>query len=348
MRGGTIIIPSPAASPMGSPLGSPIASRRTPHRRLLGRRLSESPTSDILFAFSERIPFVADPDDAAEVAARWSSMLRSPPSMSPPPPPAPPAPRSSSTRRPQGPPPPPEPVPLYSPTSIWSNQEPPRRFDRDDLIASVSDTLASVMTEMDQMVSEEEELDRQAAAPVENDTHLERVLSRVRRRRTPHLVVRLPAGGYSYAPSRLYSPVHSPTQSFRRRSDRPLLRQIASTRAPRPSANFSRSLGRRRRTLSTLSLQFPSPQPPPPPQPPQPPPSFEDNLLPITLTPDICPRGRCAICLIDFKDNMGKEITWVNCQSSNPTNDHVFCYACIQGWIAHSGRRTCPECRGAF
>ncbi len=347
MRGSTIVIPSPAASPAGSPLGSPTASTR----HLLGRRLSESPTSDILFAISEHIPFVADPDDAAEVAARWSSMLGSPPSISPPPPPAPPVPRSSSARRPQRPAPPPEPVPLYSPTSIWSNQRRPRGFDRDDLISTVSDTLASVMTEMDQMVSEEEELDRQVAAPAENDTHLERVLSRVRRRRTPHLIVRLPTGGYSYAPSRLYSPVHSPTQSFRRRrrSERPLLRQIAATRAPRPSASFSRAPGRRGRTLSTLSIQFPPPsQPPPPPQPPQPPPSVEDNLLPITLTPDICPRGRCAICLIDFKDNMGKKITWVNCQSSNPTNDHVFCYDCIQGWIAHSGRRTCPECRGRF
>ena len=340
MRGSTVVAhssaESPAESPVPSPAESPAGSPLVSQRRLERSGLSESPTADVLFAISEHVPFAPN---SAEVAARWSSVFGSRPSMSPPPPPpAPPPPRLSSTRRPRGPhpPPPPEPVPLYSATSIWSNQRPPRRFHRDNLIQSVSDTLASVVQEMDHLVSQEEEMDRQDAR-ADNNTHLERVLSRVQRRRTPHLVIRLPTGGYSYAPSRLYSPLHSPVR-FQGQQDRPILRQLART--PRHSASFFRVPGRRGRALSTLSLQIPHP--------PQPAAFFEDNLLPVTLTPEICPRGRCAICLIDFKDSMGKEITWVNCQSFNPTNDHVFCYDCITGWIAHSGRRTCPECRGSF
>ena len=79
--------------------------------------------------------------------------------------------------------------------------------------------------------------------------------------------------------------------------------------------------------------------------PPSPSPLSQRVLQKVTLTPDIGLEGRCSICLESYKT--GDTVTWIPCQPTNSTKDHVFHYACIASWAqtCRGGTRTCPECR---
>lgn len=224
-------------------------------------------------------------------------------------------------------------------------------------MATVSQTLANVVQDMDELLAEEEAADRAAttqpntspvfrAAPA---LQLDEIFDRLRSSRaprTPHLVVRLPTGGYSYAPSHLYSPARSPRRRLRRTADRPLLRQIAHNRSPRQVSRPPRGMRLLARPRG-LGVSIAAPQQ-----------RHESlfgadtsNLVPVKLAESLCPPGRCSICLVDFKDGVdaGEEIVWVNCQSAADAKlDHVYHMACIESWIQYSGRRQCPQCRGSF
>ena len=198
----------------------------------------------------------------------------------------------------------------------------------------------------------------------------ETVMLRIAGNPTPQMVIRLPTGGFSYAPSPVFEVVSPPARRRRSRTaDVPLVRQHA------PSAAVNQRIRRLRRQLRlSPARRAPSPPPPPPRRAAvlawseQAPRSLrllrsrhptsaqnrQDEPIPCVLvTPEMgAPPGRCAICLEDFVPNT--RLTWVPCQpeGGRSQNDHVFHYTCIREWVhtctRGGGARTCPECRGVW
>lgn len=355
---------SPVQSPLQSPRrnGSPWGFRETD----VGR--PDSPTEHIMFAISEHfpLPFRDEPDGdevvAMPVLGGHSFPVPSPlPLRTPSPRHSPPPPPSSSIPELGG-----EATPISIWNSRWSAAPGGISQRQDNLITSVSETLAGVMQEMDTLIEAEEEIERQvsdSSLDVTTNLTLDEILSRVRRRpRTPHMIVRLPTGGYSYAPSRLYSPLNGQRRRLRRpRRERPNLSPLASPHQRRramqdrpilmQASSPNRQGGRSRQSAlswSRISQRLARGRP----DPIEVPERVGRTLVPILLTEAVCPPGRCAICLANFADGIGtKYIAYVDCQSTtslDSTKDHCFCLDCIEGWIAHSGTRTCPTCRGVF
>lgn len=184
--------------------------------------------------------------------------------------------------------------------------------------------------------------------------------------RLPNLVVQLPTGGFSFAPSPLFEALQSPPA--RRTSPRvisqfPANGRVINNRLRRVRRELFRGNNptdtmvrvRRhngvpmrpsriltRRDLPTLQLTRylnapDSPEPPPP-----------APIHKVRVTEELgVPDGVCAICLEQYK--VGDQITYVACQSTDHTKDHLFHHACISQWVLTCrGKRTCPECRGEW
>lgn len=208
---------------------------------------------------------------------------------------------------------------------------------------------------------------------------LETVLLRIRGRREPQLVVRLPGGGFSYAPSPLYmeSPTSSPPAPHRARRPYGTTRATDVVRA-RVEARQNERIRRLRRQLrldedelsrmevrpsdahqslvSPVSSELPAlawsalasslrgagggaAQP------------VQERLIPSFVATEEMgvPEGKCGICLEEFK--AGTRVSIIACQpeGASGAKDHVFCHPCIQQWVhACRGHRSCPLCRGAF
>lgn len=198
-------------------------------------------------------------------------------------------------------------------------------------------------------------------------TPADTMVVRIRSRRNPQLVVRLPGGGFSYpsSPSYSRSPLNSPrhTQSLgwrgvaaalparrNQRLDR-IRRQLRMDLQERSRmevlpANNNRSPAMLWSTLASSLranpggvLRSQSRRVAPP----RPVPSF------IATEEMGVPEGKCGICLEEFK--VGTRISIISCQPEGVSGakDHVFCHPCIQQWVhACRGQRSCPLCRGTF
>lgn len=211
---------------------------------------------------------------------------------------------------------------------------------------------------------------------------LDTVLLRIRGRREPQLVVRLPGGGFSYAPSPLFS--EEPTalspagrrrgrraRRSRRVSEMPLVRQTSPedralshrlqerlhTRENERITRLRRQLRIDEQQLGRLEVRPRNGAHSPvlawsnlasaaaAAQ------SREERLIPSFVATEEMgvPEGKCGICLEEFK--AGTSISIIPCQPEgvSGTKDHVFCHPCIQQWVqACRGQRSCPLCRGVF
>lgn len=189
---------------------------------------------------------------------------------------------------------------------------------------------------------------------------------RIRSRRDPQLVVRLPSGGFSYAsnPSYSYSPVSSPrrTRSLGWRSNpvappprrhqriqriRRQLRmdlenrsrmEIAPARNRSPAMLWSTLASSLRANPGGVLRSQPQRSAP------------RRHIPSFVATEEMgVPEGKCGICLEEFK--VGTRISIIPCQPEGVSGakDHVFCHECIRQWVsACRGERTCPLCRGAW
>lgn len=198
-------------------------------------------------------------------------------------------------------------------------------------------------------------------------TPADTMVVRIRSRRNPQLVVRLPGGGFSYpsSPSYSRSPLENPrrTQSLgwrgvsaavpprrNRRLDR-IRRQLRMDLQERSQmevlpANNNRSPAMLWSTLASSLRANPGdllrsqPRRDAPPRP----------ISSFIATEEMgVPEGKCGICLEDFK--VGTRISIIPCQPEGVSGakDHVFCYECIYRWVsACRGQRTCPLCRGVW
>ena len=173
---------------------------------------------------------------------------------------------------------------------------------------------------------------------------------RVVTNRTPRIVVRLPNGGYSFAPYSTNGALIVSPQRSRRRSTqtlstahRPLVRQAVTL----SDANIRRRIARNRvwqytRQLSEAaqsdSLAARS--------------AASARVSGFKLTESFgLPGDKCAICLEPYK--FGDTVSYVACQPRSGEKDHLFHTHCITEWVAtqlRSGNytRTCPVCRGEF
>ena len=173
-------------------------------------------------------------------------------------------------------------------------------------------------------------------------------LLRIPRSNNRETIVPLRTGGFTYA-------VRSPiiitrdnignARQLRRatsRADLPLVRQYAAeaTRASRQRARrrivrFSRQLVNREDNQNQAH-QFTSSR----------------DISSFQLTEDFgLPVDKCAICLEEYK--MGDYVSYISCQPTNHTKDHMFHTTCISEWVLSLRRngsqtRTCPVCRGIF
>ena len=202
---------------------------------------------------------------------------------------------------------------------------------------------------------------------------LDTVLLRIRGRREPQLVVRLPGGGFSYAPSPLFSEdraLLSPAgrrrgrraQRSRRVSEMPIVRQTSPEDSTLPqrleerlNTRESERIRRIRRQLRLDEQQLTHLEVRPRDVAHSPvrvwsnlanslrgadfasaaaPPARERLIPSFAATEEMgVPEGKCGICLEEFKT--GTRISIIPCQPEgvSGTKDHVFCHPCIQQWV---------------
>lgn len=164
------------------------------------------------------------------------------------------------------------------------------------------------------------------------------------------IIVPLSSGGFTFSQA-TRSPIvisrSNTTRNIRRvrsRADLPLLRQYAAEatalsreRAHRRIVRFSRQLVQRE-DQQQMS-----------------PPSFLGSSRGVSsfqLADSFgIPVDKCAICLEAYRT--GQYVSFVNCQPTDSTKDHLFHTECINNWVASlqrngSAERTCPVCRGVF
>lgn len=170
---------------------------------------------------------------------------------------------------------------------------------------------------------------------------------RVFRNRRTNVVVRLPTGGFTFAPTSPNGTLLVSPRRTRRRSTqtlsashRPLVRQVVTV----SEADMRRRIARNRVNRYTRQLAA------------QAQPEFSSDVserVPgFQLTESFgLPDDKCAICLEKYK--LGDTVSYVACQPHNGDKDHLFHTECIESWVAslfRSGNytRTCPVCRGEF
>lgn len=159
------------------------------------------------------------------------------------------------------------------------------------------------------------------------------------------VVIRLPNGGYTFAPQ---NPGAAHILSPRRRrrsarmpssSSRPLIRQIVTLRnSSRNSAARGRLLRYSRHMTNQMTPSSPM---------------ASRRVSGFKLTESVgVPEDKCAICLEEYK--VGDMVSYVACQpNGSGVKDHMFHQPCIESWVeslANGGtrERTCPVCRGVF
>lgn len=202
---------------------------------------------------------------------------------------------------------------------------------------------------------------------------LDTVLLRIRGRREPQLVVRLPGGGFSYAPSPLFREERallSPAgrrrgrraQRSRRVSEMPIVRQTSPEDSTLPqrleerlNTRESERIRRIRRQVRLDEQQLTRLEVRPTGVAHSPARAWsnlansvrgadfasaaaspaEERLIPsFAATEEMgVPEGKCGICLEEFKT--GTRISIIPCQPEgvSGTKDHVFCHPCIQQWV---------------
>ena len=202
---------------------------------------------------------------------------------------------------------------------------------------------------------------------------LDTVLLRIRGRREPQLVVRLPGGGFSYAPSPLFSEepaLLSPAgrrrgrraRRSRRVSEMPIVRQTSPDESglsrrlqERLHTRENERINRLRRQLRLDQQQLAHLEVRPRSGAHSPVLAWsnlahslrgagvtnataqpvEERLIPSFMATEEMgvPEGKCGICLEDFK--VGTSISIIPCQPEgvSGTKDHIFCHPCIQQWV---------------
>ena len=205
---------------------------------------------------------------------------------------------------------------------------------------------------------------------------LDTVLLRVRGRQDPQLVVRLPGGGFSFAPSALYSESRSSLSIPGSRRGRRSRRSLRTSETRRENDSLSNQLQERlharenervrriRRQLRLDEQQMALLEARPrgaayspvivrsnPANSLTQDREFEERLIPSFVATEEMgvPEGKCGICLEEFK--AGTLISIIPCQpgGASGTKDHIFCHHCIEQWVrACRGQRTCPLCRGVW